>query len=284
MLLPFFLYLDDKYLIYTIINLSFLLKTIFHKMHYLKWLTCALVFIFTMTRMIFAQEVTAYTELLTPYQTLERNNQLTGFSTAVVKALTNKVNDTVKIEVLPWERAYRSVKQHKNSLIFSIYRAPFREQQFSWVGKLDDNIHYFYALRSDTATHASTEAASKKLITAVITGSYEDKQLSARGYKNLMRVSNAKQVVNMLFSHRIDLLFGSEVTITNLVIESGKPTSEIIRVFPMKNWGEGLFIAFNRNSDAELVKKYQRAYQTLLDDGVIAKLKREYFKFNFIAP
>lgn len=253
-------------------------------MNYLKWLAFGFGLIVTTTNLARAQEITAYTELLTPYQVLDQNKQLTGFSTVVVKTLAAKVNDTVNIEVLPWERAYRAVKQHKNTLIFSIYRAPFREQQFSWIGKLDDNIHYFYALRSNTATHAKTEAASKNLITAVISGAYEDKQLSARGYKNLMRVSNAKQVVNMLFSHRIDLLFGSEVTITNLVIEAGKSTDDLIRVFPMKNWGEGLYIAFNKNSDAELVKKYQRAYQTLLDEGGIAKLKQEHFKFNYIAP
>lgn len=251
-------------------------------MHYLNYLILCLVF--CGIKLSHAQEITAYTELLTPYQTLDGNKQLTGFSSEVVRALTAKVNDTVNIQVLPWERAYRAVKQHNNTLIFSIYRASFREEQFNWVGKLDDNIHYFYALRDNVSKHIKTEEESKKLFTAVITNSYEAKQLAKRGYTNLIDISSEKQVVNMLFSKRIDLLFGSEVTIANLVTKADHSTDELIKLFPMKRWGDGLYIAFNKDSDAELVKKYQRAYQTLLDDGVIAKLKQEYFKFNFIAP
>lgn len=239
-------------------------------------------FVFTIASTARAQEITAYTELLTPYQTLDDNNQLAGFAPFVIKALTAKANDTVNIQVLPWERAYRNVKQQPNTLIFSIYRAPFREKEFSWVGKLDDNIHYFYALRDNVPSHVKTEPASKKLITAVVSNAYEDKQLSARGYNNLMRISSQKQMINMLFSHRVDLLFGSEVTIANLVTAAGKSTDDLIRLFPMKHWGDGLYIAFNKNSDAKLVKRYQNAFQELLNDGTIAKLKKEHFKFSYI--
>ncbi|WP_189376485.1 substrate-binding periplasmic protein [Thalassotalea profundi] len=248
----------------------------------MKWLLLGS--IFSLSGMANAQEITAYTELLTPYQILDEDNKLTGFSTAVVKTLANKVNDTVNFELLPWERAYRGVKENKNTLIFSLYRSKQREKHFKWVGKLDENIHNFYALRSNVATHIKSEKATKRLITAVISNSYEDKTLTARGYTNLMRVSNEKQVVNMLFSHRIDLLFGSEVTIANLVTEAGRSIDDIIKLVPISNWGDGLYIAFNKDSDADLVKKYQRAYQELLNDGVITKLKKQHFKFNYIAP
>ncbi|GAA5138725.1 hypothetical protein [Thalassotalea piscium] len=99
------------------------------------------------------------------------------------------INDILTIEVLTCKRAYRDVQQNKNTLIFYIYRGPSREQQFEWIGQLDDNIHNFYALRSNQSVHCYSEEASQKLITAVVVNSYEDAALTERGYKNLVRVS-----------------------------------------------------------------------------------------------
>lgn len=243
-------------------------------------------FLFCLSVSLFAQatHIIAVTEHLPPYQQLKRNHDISGFSVEIVKALGKEVGDEITFEVLAWERAYRKAQEQENVLIFSMYRIPQRDELFKWVGKVDENIHYFYALRNKNKNHIQNIAEAKKKIIAVTNNAFEDKQLTKKGFERLARVSSPDQMVNLLFNGRVELLFGSEIAITNLTSQAGRSPSELIRLITIENWGNGLWLAFSKQTSDAIVLKYQQAFEKLEKSGQIATIKANHFHFDFIKP
>lgn len=229
-------------------------------------------------------DIVAVTEHLPPYQAIDESGKISGFSVEVVKALAKTVEDDIRIEVLAWERAYRKALNEENVMIFSIYRIDAREPLFHWVGKVDENIHYFYALRDTPRNHALNLSEARKRVTAVTQNAFEDKQLTKRGFQKLMKVSSPNQMVNMLFNQRVDLLFGSEIAITNLARQANKSPEDMIRLFTIENWGQGLWLAFSKSTKPEIVEKYRQAFAVLQRSGKLAQIKEKHLNLNFIKP
>ncbi|MDO6427532.1 transporter substrate-binding domain-containing protein [Thalassotalea sp. 1_MG-2023] len=247
-----------------------------------KWST----FLFCLSVSLFAHatHIIAVTEHLPPYQQLKSNHDVSGFSVEIVKALGKQLGDDITFEVLPWKRAYRKAQEQKNVLIFSMYRIPARDELFKWVGKIDENVHYFYALRDKKKNHITDIDEAKKKIIAVTGNAFEDKQLTNKGFKRLARVSSPDQMVNLLFNGRVELLFGSEIAITNLASQAGRSPSELIRLITIENWGNGLWLAFSKQTPDATVLKYQRAFDQLQKSGQIESIKANHFHFDFIKP
>ncbi|WP_286269465.1 substrate-binding periplasmic protein [Thalassotalea hakodatensis] len=243
-------------------------------------------FLFCLSISLFAQatHIIAVTEHLPPYQQLKSNHDVSGFSVEIVKALGKKVGDNITFEVLPWNRAYRKAQEQENVLIFSMYRIPVRDKLFKWVGKIDENVHYFYALRDLKKNHVTDIADARKKVIAVTGNAFEDKQLTKKGFKKLARVSSPDKMVNLLFNNRVELLFGSEIAITNLASQAGRSPGELIRLITIENWGDGLWLAFSNQTPDSTVLKYQRAFEQLQKSGQIEAIKANHFHFDFIKP
>lgn len=233
---------------------------------------------------VFAANIVAVTEHLPPYQQVTDTGQLTGFSVEIAKALSQDVGDNIDIQVLPWERAFRMALKKPNVMIFSMYRIPSRDNKFRWLGKVDENIHYFYALRDQPQTHAKTIEHAKQLVTAVTDNAFEDKQLTKRGFEQLAKVSSPEKMVNLLFSKRVDLLFGSEIAIANLTTKSNRSVDDLIKLFRIANWGDGLWIAFSKNTEDAVFKRYLKAFNKLKENGKLEDIKARHFHFDFIQP
>jgi polar amino acid transport system substrate-binding protein len=64
------------------------------------------------------------------------NDELTGYSTEVVKQALAIAGIPYHIAVLPWRRAYQNAIKNDRSCIFSAARIPARETSFKWIGPL----------------------------------------------------------------------------------------------------------------------------------------------------
>ena len=72
---------------------------------------------------VYAQSIAVVTEDWEPYNYLE-NNEVVGISTTVVRKVLNKAGIGINggIQMYPWARAYKMVKENKNTLIYTIIR------------------------------------------------------------------------------------------------------------------------------------------------------------------
>ena len=74
-------------------------------------------------------------EELSPFNHTE-DGKVTGFSSEIVLEICERVGHAKTIQVMPWARAYKSILNEDNKVLFSTTRTANREDLFKWVGPI----------------------------------------------------------------------------------------------------------------------------------------------------
>ncbi len=221
-------------------------------------------------------DVMVVTEELPPYQILQENGELTGYSTEVIQALIKMSGDNADIEVMPWARAYQTVLARKNTLIFSIARTPSREKLFIWGGELAAEHLYLWALKSNIKEPLSELSQIRNYTLAVTRQTPPEQYFSRLNYQNLHRVVRPTQNVGMLFHGRVDLIISTEHTLRKRVRDLGYDFALLHKVYSLDELSHDLYFAFNLDSDPALVTRYQNAFEQLNKSGELKRLRAKW--------
>jgi len=218
------------------------------------------------------EKVLAVTEYLPPYQIKNEDCSLGGISTEVVKALFKQTKDEYKIEVMPWARAYKTALTKKNTLIYSISRTLARENLFHWVGAIKSERIYIWALKSShfSSVNSIEQLANQRI--GLVRKSYAEKYIQDKKFTKIDLLVNDDQSVRMLFKNRVDLIIGDALTLAPRAAKYHLDFSQVEPLIEIKQLSVNLYIAFNLNSDTELVSRYQQAFKHLEKSGKIKKI------------
>lgn len=96
-----------------------------------------------------AAALTFLTEENPPFNYTDRG-KLTGVAAEIVAQIATRAGQTVKTEILPWDKAYVRAQAEKDTCLFSTARLENRERLFLWVGPIGTNLWAVYG-RSDFA-------------------------------------------------------------------------------------------------------------------------------------
>lgn len=91
--------------------------------------------------------VTLLTEENPPFN-YTASGKLTGIATEIVLETVGRTGLPMKVEVLPWDVAYRRAQAERETCLFATARLENRERLFAWIGPLASNFWAVYA-RSD---------------------------------------------------------------------------------------------------------------------------------------
>ncbi|GHE78046.1 hypothetical protein GCM10011501_02200 [Thalassotalea profundi] len=210
-----------------------------------------------------AQEVKVYTEIFPPFQHLEQN-EIAGSATEKVKDILNSTNLTSQFHIVPWVRAFQTVKQQKNTLIYSMYRSPEREPFFHWLSIVGQIKNGFVALKSKNIQLASFED-SKTYITAVVKESYPYQYLKSEGFsedENLVIINSRETQLSLLLNNKVDFLFGDLNFMRQRLKNRGLSPLLIENAYTEPGWEIDLYLAINKNSDEQIVKQLKNAIST----------------------
>lgn len=222
------------------------------------------------------QEIKVVTEYLEPYQIKKPDGGLGGFSTEVVEALFKLTKDQAKIQVMPWARAYEVALHEPNILIYSMARTKMREDKFHWVGALKEERLYFWGLKKNYTKTDYKVSALKSLKIAASRNSNTAQYLMAQDFSNIYQLANERQNMKMLFINRVDLILATQITIETRAKSLGYNFDELQRLNEVAALNNKLSIAFSLNTSPKLIKKYQLAFQQLVTDGQLEKLKEKW--------
>ena len=217
------------------------------------------------------------TEIFSPYQFKDSiDGHLIGISTEIVQAIQKRIGDTNKIKVYPWVRGNKILDKKKNSALFSMMRTKSRENKYKWVGPLDRLEIVFFKRKGSNITLKSIDDARKvkKIGVTKKVANYEI--LHSKGFKNLDVIGGSDDKnIKKLLKGRIDLW--PYVKVAGLY--NAKKIGQAGMIVPIPNVtlaAGDLYIAFNKNTDDKIIKKWQKAFDELLKDGTIAKIKARY--------
>lgn len=233
-----------------------------------------IIFILTLTTPGKTSEFKIMTEELKPLSYTEKG-EIKGLSVEIVREILKMTNCSDNIKVYPWARAYNETLNNPNNILFSMSRNPEREKLFKWVGPLITDNVFFYKKKGTDVNIKSIEDA-KKVKRIAITRNYpHQKQLRAKGFKNLYITVTPESNIKMLINERVSLIIGAELVYTEL-IKATTVNPNLLEKINIPIDQAILYIAFSKDTPDSKVQKWQNALDEIKKSGKYDKIKTKY--------
>ncbi len=212
-----------------------------------------------------AAPVQLVTEIFPPYQQLNADGQLYGWSADIVQQLFTEAGLGYETQVLPWPRAVKMANEQAGTFIFSLLQTEERLPKYHWVAPLCPMRISFYAAAARPEVSPRDINEARDFIVGIEQGQANYKYLVTHGFresKNLVVVGQNHQLRQMLALKRVDLILVSEnfVEQQNL-LHPGQ--TELRKVFSATQLERTLFLAAHLQTDPDKIARLQQAYRRL---------------------
>lgn len=211
------------------------------------------------------------TEHLPPYQIVDQNKVLSGFSVDIIKETMARSDFAYSLKIYSWVRSYKLAQVKANHCIFSIARLKSREKLFKWVGPISHvGNTSMWALKSRDI-HVTNLNDAKKYTIAVNRDDIAHTGLLERGFKegeHLYVLNNTKSLVNLLINRpEIDLIVSDDITIKFRAELAGITIQDLQHIYDIKDLPLNFYFACSKQTDDEIIKHLAEKMQDLNQDG-----------------
>lgn len=224
---------------------------------------------------IAADNIQPLTEKWTPYQ-IETKNGLKGISIDLVKDIQKRIGNKKDIKLFPWKRSYNITLKKKGYALFLTTRSKERENLFKWVGPITSmKVRFFKNASRTDLDIRSLEDARKVSSIVVAEETISNQILKKLDFKNLDVSTIANYSLNKLLENRTDLYPVEE----NAFIYKLKQLNLQEKIVPVKMkpfYESNLYIAFNKETKDDTIKKWQKALEDIKSDGTYEKIIQRY--------
>jgi len=228
---------------------------------------------------ISAQHITIVTENLPPFQIVQKNKEISGLATEIVKEVFVRANFSYSIAVSDWSIAYKQAVEQKNVCIYSLVRLPFRESLFQWVGQITSASSSFYSLREKNIILDNFDDALQYRV-AVNENYASHHYLLKKGFKKdktLYVLKNYKALLKMLEVRKdsIDLvLLNDEILINKL--DSPSKMKKYRKHSVINDFRFDFFLACSLKTSQAVVEKLSTSLQSMKMDNSLKKLNQKW--------
>lgn len=201
-----------------------------------------------------------------------------GISIDILKEICTEADIPESIALYPWARAYETALQRKNTAVFTTARIKEREELFRWVGPIAPRRIVLYKLRSRMDIRAASLEEAKKYIVGTISGFAAERSLMNAGFepgRNLQSVPVISQNLKKLFAGRIDLITALDVSLPYILKGKRYDVNDLEEVVLLDD-KIGFYYAFNRDSDAAMLDRFQAILDEMKADGRYDKILEKY--------
>ena len=211
-----------------------------------------------------------------PYNYPDKNGKPTGISVDIVKKIIKKTGDKNNITILPWARSYKDIQTKKGQVLFVMTRTKKRENLFKWVGPIAANNWVLFTKdNSNIKIHSLKDAKDLKYTIGTYHNDACETYLKDKGFKNLSSVPDDNLNVKKLNRNRIDMWIVGEYQ-GLIKAKRAKCNCKIKKVFDVKK--TQLYIAFSKDIDDKILKKWQKELDNLKINGEYQKILDKYLK------
>lgn len=149
-----------------------------------------------------------------------------------------------------------------NVLLFSVIRAPHRENKFSWIGQLYLMEISLVSLKSKQIKANTLEQAKSLLVGAkhndVVFDFLEQSGFSPD--KNIVVIRDTSDTYNMLFKGRVDLVPASNVILEGYCEVAKCSLQDFNFNVPLPDMVQDFYLAASKGTDPKVFEALQNAY------------------------
>ena len=222
---------------------------------------------------VLSAELTILTENLPPLNYLE-NGVLVGPSVEIVKEIQKRVGSEEQIQVYPWARAYKMALEYENVILFGMTYTKVRQDKFKWVGPLATKRDILVAKKGSGIKIKDLEDAKKVNRIGTLRDDTRERLLKSYGFKNLEPVSDEQINAKKLALGRIDLWTYKIPGLRTVCDLAGVDYTEFEEVYHLREIE--LMIAFSKKTSDSVVQKWSDAFNEMLADGTIMKIRKKW--------
>lgn len=216
-------------------------------------------------------QLSVVTENWFPFNYLDENGTITGSSTELVKAVLEHANIPFEIRIYPWQRSYSLARTQENTLIYSIFRSPIREELFHWICPISKKtIHSVYKLskRADININSKNDLLNYSI--NVTRGTFPHEFFMGKGMKegvNLQLTATNEANLLMLIKNRVDLIVEVEVGVFQMLKELGLPANTIEKTYTFDEMNQAQScMAISKGTPQHIINKIRQSHKTLYLD------------------
>ena len=205
------------------------------------------------------------TEEFWPYNYRNETGVIAGQSTAVVRAILARLNQTADIELMPWDEGYGKALSEPNVALYSTARTAQREEMFLWVGPIESSEMVLYKRNGSLLQIDSLEGAKRTKAIAVVRDDVRHQYLVENNATNLLLFATEEECAKSLILGEADLWLGDSETVFETAQNAGVDPAELEEAYSVRK--VELFIAFNNRTPENVVAAWQGALDSMKRDG-----------------
>ncbi len=216
-----------------------------------------------------------YTEQYPPLTYRNSFGEITGFGTDIVKEIMRRNNIYSGINLSLWSNGYKMIQENPNFCLFTMERTIFRENLFQWVGPVGTNTTYFYSKAGSGIVCTNLTEAKNLAKVGTVNSWFSDEYLREQGFTNLVSDSDPAVMVTKLMNGEIDVFVCSAVTFPEILKELGFNLNQVTANYALIS--TDYYIAFSLTTPADLVMKWQAAFDVMKSDGTYSAIYSRWF-------
>jgi len=216
------------------------------------------------------------TEEWAPYNYL-KNNQVTGMTTEIVRAIMALTGDDFTVTLQPSMRSTHALRTSARTIMYSLFRTPDRDSLYKWVGPIAEESVYPYQLASSPQLlHTREQLLQAAQITTRQAGLIPE-LLQSQGFTNLDKSATGDlQLYRMLLAGRTGIIVGDTAAGVAYYSHQLNLAPGTLRQIPIELYRSSLYIAFSRDSEDKVVAAWADALEQLRKSGELARIQQRY--------
>ncbi|MBC3346201.1 transporter substrate-binding domain-containing protein [Pseudomonas sp. SWRI196] len=222
-----------------------------------------------------AGEYQVVTEEWAPYN-YQENNQLTGMTTEIVRAIMALTGDDFEVHLQPSMRATQVLRTRSKTIMFSLFRTAEREPLYKWVGPIVEESIYAYQLANAPPVNSLEQLLHAPQITTRHAG-LVPQMLQSLGFNNVDKsATESKLLYRMLLAGRTGIIVGDTDAGVAYYSRQLNIAPGTLRKIPIELYRSSLYIAFSLDSEDEVVTAWAKALEQLRRSGEVERIQRRY--------
>ena len=221
-----------------------------------------------------AHALTFLTEENPPLNYTE-GGRITGYATDVVNEIGRRARVPVKLEVMPWSKAFVAAQAGRDTCVYATARLENRENLFQWVGPIAFNRWAVYA-RGDFAGEIKSLDDLKPHRIGAVTFDAKGDYLKAKSVVNLLLVDDDRENPARLALPKTDANY-IDLWVTSLNgarKTAGKATPDIKLVYVIRDVPS--WLACSPYVPKDVVGRLTGALASMNKDGTMLKIAGRY--------
>jgi len=203
------------------------------------------------------------TEDFPPFSYQDSEGNLKGAAVEITQMLLKRMKHPDNIQILPWARAYRDIRDKRNSqMLFAMARTPEREPLFKWIGPILTDTVYFYQHHKNPQRFQRLEELKALPAIAVTRDFPEHRLLLQKDFDNLVLTTNPEQNIALLMRQRVAVTVAGAAIINSLLRHSGYSPDQVKRI-ELPLFSTDLYIAVSKQTPDPVIQQWQIQFDEL---------------------